>query len=432
MRRFLFVLVLIFAMPVVSPTRVAAQDRNEPLSELLPNLYAEVISAEIRAFASQLPVLGIDVDVVDLIDRAVERYLDDTTPIITLAGNQLSSFPLASASGGFSWTLDTASGVFTRTSNSFGPIFAERPMTIGRGRLNVGATFQHVSFDQLEDRKLQGGEIVSYLSVPLPNAEHVFFANELDLKVTADTVNMFATFGVTDRFDVGVAVPINRVDARATLSVLGGNTRDGVSQDESIPFSASGRESGIGDVVIRQKFNIFRSDDWGVAQSIDVRLPTGDELNLLGVGGPQFKLTFIGSSTVGKLSPHLNLAYTISGSTEDAENPMTFIIEPPEEFNYAAGADMALSLRATVAADVVGRVMRGVGTLAWAPSDFGGAAYSQFDFDPEGNLHLMLGSVGLKVNPFGNMLLTTNVLFPLKKTGLTDKLTWMAGVDYSF
>jgi len=30
------------------------------------------------------------------------------------------------------------------------------------------------------------------------------------------------------------------------------------------------------------------------------------------------------------------------------------------------------------------------------------------------------------------MLLTTNVLFPLTKNGLTDRLTWMAGVDYSF
>jgi hypothetical protein len=40
--------------------------------------------------------------------------------------------------------------------------------------------------------------------------------------------------------------------------------------------------------------------------------------------------------------------------------------------------------------------------------------------------------VGVKVNPFGNMLLTANVLFPLSNRGLTDSLTWMAGVDYSF
>ena len=135
-----------------------------------------------------------------------------------LAGNQLSSFPLASASGGFTWTLDTASGAFTRASNSFGPIFAERPLTIGRRRLNVGANFQHVTFDHLEERSLRGGEIVSYLDAPLPNGDHIFFANSLDLKVKADTLSAFATYGVTDRLDIGVAVPINRVDVHATLT----------------------------------------------------------------------------------------------------------------------------------------------------------------------------------------------------------------------
>ncbi len=144
--------------------------------------------------------------------RALARFQFDTFPIIRLAGNQLTSFPLASASGGFSWTLDTSSGAFTRASNSFGPIFAERPLTIGRKRLNVGTNFQHVTFDHLESRNLRGGEIVGYLSVPIAVDDHVFFANALDLKVTTDTLNAFATYGVTDRLDVGIAVPINRVD----------------------------------------------------------------------------------------------------------------------------------------------------------------------------------------------------------------------------
>jgi len=112
---------------------------------------------------------------------------------------------------------------------------------------------------------------------------------------------------------------------------------------------------------------------------------------------------------------------------------------PPEEINYAAGADLALGLRATVAADIVGRVMRRVGNMTWGPGDLDGDGpqppfpqYQQFDFTAGKDLHLLLGSVGLKVSPFGNMLLTTNVLFPLTKNGLTDRLTWMAGVDYSF
>ena len=48
------------------------------------------------------------------------------------------------------------------------------------------------------------------------------------------------------------------------------------------------------------------------------------------------------------------------------------------------------------------------------------------------DLHLLLGSTGLKVNPLKNMLLTANVLFPLTSTGSRIGCTWMAGVDYSF
>ena len=434
MLRSFVVAVMVASALVVAPARLAAQDR--PLSELLPRLYGDLISAEVDAFLAVLPLFGVVVDRAELNASAVDRFINETFPIIRMASNQLSSFPLASASGGFTWTLDTASGVATR-ANSFGPIFAERPLTIGRKRLNVGANFQHVTFDHLEERSLRGGDVVSYLSVPVPvfGDDHIFFANSLDLQVTTDTLNAFATYGVTDWLDIGVAVPINRVDVQATLSALVGFTSTGIEDGDPIVTSQSGTESGIGDVVIRAKFNLLKGDTWGIAESIDVRLPTGDELNLLGIAGPQVKLTFIASSRLGELSPHANLAYTISGTSEAGADPNSYISAPPEEINYAAGADLALGLRTTVAADVVGRIMRKAGTMTWGPADFDGSQYpqyQQFDFTAGRDLHVLLGSAGLKVNPFKNMLFTANVLFPLTKNGLTDRLTWMAGADYSF
>ena len=432
MLRSFVVVVLIASALVVTPARLTAQSQDRPLSELLPQLYADVIFAEVDAFISELPFL---VNIAELNDAAVARFREETFPIIALAGNQLSSFPLASASGGFTWTIDTASGAATRTSNSFGPIFAERPLTIGRKRLNVGANFQHVTFDHLEERSLRGGDIVSYLSVPFI-FDNLFFANSLDLKVTTDTLNVFATYGLTDRLDIGVAVPMNRVDVQATLTARIGFTSTGVAENIN-PFetSQSGTESGIGDVVIRAKYNMLQHDTWGIAESVDVRLPTGDELNLLGIAGPQVRLTFIASSALGQLSPHGNVAYTIAGRSAAAVDPKTYVTAPSEEINYAAGADLALWPRATVAADIVGRVMRKAGTMTWGPADFSGSKfpqYQQFDFTADRDLHVLLGSVGAKVNPFKNMLFTANVLFPLTKNGLTDRLTWMAGLDYSF
>jgi hypothetical protein len=253
--------------------------------------------------------------------------------------------------------------------------------------------------------------------------------------VTTDTFSAFATYGVTDRLDIGVAVPINRVDAQATLSARLGFTSSGFVPRRMTTWQNAGTASGVGDVVIRAKYNMLKGNTWGIAESVDVRLPTGDELDLLGIAGSQVKLTFIASSSVGVLSPHVNLAYTISGTSKAGDDPDTFVFPPSEEINYAAGADLALSLRTTVAADVVGRVMRKAGTMAWGPADFDGSQYQQyqqFDFTAGQDLNLLLGSIGLKVNPWANMLLTTNVLFPLSKHGLTDNLTWMAGIDYSF
>src|SRR4051794_8437859 len=55
-----------------------------------------------------------------------------------LIANQLSSFPLASSAGGFAYTYDPALGVFVRSTESFGPVYAERADTLGKGRFNLG------------------------------------------------------------------------------------------------------------------------------------------------------------------------------------------------------------------------------------------------------------------------------------------------------
>lgn len=420
MLRLSVIFVLAVSAFVMAPATSSAQNQPVRLSELLPELYFDVIFPQYVAF---IDVTNVEPQVKGLVTAS---------HLTELLSDQLSSFPLVSASGGFTWSVDTASGAFTRASDSFGPVFAERALTIGRRRLNVGTNYQHVTFDHLDGRRLAGGDIVSYTGAPnLVGTIGIFFADALDLKVTTDTVSGFATYGVTDRFDIGVAVPINRVAMKASLTSRIGNTRDGVAGSPPTVTSRSGAASGIGDVVVRTKFNILKSNGGGVAEAVDVRLPTGDERNLLGVAGAQVKLALIASSMVGRLSPHLNLGYTISGTSSSVDDPDSTVIAPPEEINYAGGADVALSLRTTVAVDVVGRTLRRVGTLTHGPTVFG-PDFPEFQFNSGTNQNLLVGSVGLKVNPFANMLVTANVLFPLSKRGLTDNLTWMAGIDYSF
>jgi hypothetical protein len=50
----------------------------------------------------------------------------------------------------------------------------------------------------------------------------------------------------------------------------------------------------------------------------------------------------------------------------------------------------------------------------------------------QGDSNSVLGSIGFKINPFGNFLLTVNGLFRLNKRGLQDDFSPLVAVDYSF
>lgn len=452
---------------IVMPAATFAQSPRVPLSDLLPTLHEQVTTAEDRLFSRSRP------------EDIRKNSRDTVLHINNLLAAQLSSFPLSSSAGGFTWRFEPVTGTFNRASDSFGPIFAERALTIGRRKWNVGVNYQHVGFDQLDGKALVGGELTGYTGLPLyygstARPDGVFFQEALDLHLTTDTVNVFATYGLGDRLDVGVAVPTIHVSVKATTISKWGNTISGIGNptqpgDEyacdsywinwiqfatempnpiyrppvtpngcGLKSEASGSATGIGDIVLRTKYLMLESQGGGVAAGVDLRLPTGDEENLLGIAGAQTKLFVAASTGLGRVSPHVNLGYTVSGATDTAEAAGS---APPDEINYAGGADVAVSLHTTIAFDVVGRTLLGIGTLREQPSDFhtrGGnpngvpIPYQELRLVPNADLHLLLGSTGIKFNPLANLLVTANVLFPLSDRGLTDRLTWLLGFEYSY
>ena len=50
----------------------------------------------------------------------------------------------------------------------------------------------------------------------------------------------------------------------------------------------------------------------------------------------------------------------------------------------------------------------------------------------DANLNILMGAVGLKLNPFGSLLISGNVLLSQGKRGLQDYVTQVVSVDYSF
>ncbi len=368
--------------------------------------------------------------------------------------NELSAFPIASSAGGFTYRFDPALGVFTRSADSFGPVYTERAETIGKGKFNVGVNFSHFSFDHINDLSLRDGDLRLVFTHEDVNRdednrspwfEGDIITARLFLKIETDITAFVVSYGVTDRFDLGIAVPLVHVDLQAQTDATieriatAANAPDihqFVNGTSSETFRQSGSASGVGDVLLRGKFQVLRGDRGGLSIAEDLRLPTGEERDLLGTGATQAKTFLIGSLHLGPFSPHVNAGYTWSSNTDDDT-------EIPDEISYAAGFDWAVSPRMTFAVDVLGRnridsrVVRVVDTTFEANTSPGGpptivtATFPRLVAE-QGDSNVLLGSVGFKINPFGNFLITVNGLFSLNKEGLQDDFAPLVAVDYSF
>lgn len=420
------VVCLMLCMTLFTPALLRAQASDQKLSEIIPNLFFDTAVDELAALEAVFPGSLAFVP-----DSILRPRFETAFAMNNLMGMQVSGFPLGSSGGGFSWTFDPAVGTFNRASGTFGPVFTERALTVGRRRMNFGVNYQRSTFDKLEGKSLADGDVKLYTGFTTPGVT-AFFEDSFRLKLTTDTVGLFAMYGVTDRFDVGVAVPIIHVDMEAALDFTA-TVRFGASASTSELFvgtPVTGSATGIGDIVVRTKYQFLRRQGGGLAAGVDLRLPTGDELDLLGAAGGQTKFYVAGSAERGRISPHVNFGFTVSGESDAAKSDETFVFAPSDEINFAGGVDLAVSPRLTLVGDLIGRTIRDTIVLNEAATPFGGS-FRQFRGDT-GNLNILLGSVGVKFNPMGQGLIAFNVLFPLNENGLTDNLTWLGGFEFSF
>jgi hypothetical protein len=347
-------------------------------------------------------------------------FEDQTEAIINLFQTQTTTFPLGSSAGGFTWTFDPQLGVATRRSQSFGPLFAERPLTNGRGKVNVSLVYQYTDWKELAGQDLNSGGLSYEFN---DGTFKDVFSSSLEL-TTARTI-VSATFGLHDRVDVGVQVPFGFTDVSGTSRFTTTRVSNGqVIFDDSV--STSGSSSGIGDVIVRGKVGLPTMGSLDLAAGVDLRLPTGDEENLLGTGKVSTKVMAIGQITVDRLAPHFNVGYTFAGSgVTDVDGEL--VSEPSDEFDYNFGVDIAATPRVTVVGDVIGRWLKSAAIVSPVTDQFG-----TFYTVAPGRVNLLLGTVGAKVQLGGMWLITGAVAFPLNSNGVKPGLTPVIGFERAF
>jgi hypothetical protein len=368
-------------------------------------------------------------------------------PFNTALATQLAAVPLPSPASGFTYTYDATLGVFNRTTESYGPILSDRAEALGKGRASLGFNYQRFSFDKIEGLSLDAIPVVFTHDNPLAGTgrdDVVTTNNSIGVEMSQFTTSF--NYGVTDRVDFSVAIPVVTVDLKVTsLATVRriGTTNPAVhfffqptgdTFGSEATFRRNGRATGVGDILLRLKYEVVKRGSLGIALGVQGRAPTGDEKDLLGSGAPGVKPFLVISSAGKRISPHLKLAYQWNGDSLLAGDLLQGVKgNLADQALFEGGVDIGLGKKLTLAADFIGR--RVIDGERLAADDFraldGRSVFPNVRFFRE-SYNIFNGSVGLKANPGGNLLVDLNLLFKLNDSGLRDRVTPLFGIEYSF
>lgn len=219
--------------------------------------------------------------------------------------------------------VEYADGEIVTVVTGFTPIYTESVGTVGGGRFLVGSSFSYFSLSRLRGTDLDdlefafaqdgGGDLVT-VTMPF----------DLD----ASVFTLYGTYGITDRLDIGAALPIVRLSLKnveTTFSVVGDRTGcryspsglncNGVGvRSVSPPLEQFGEVAGteifLNTFAVRAKYRFPTSWTTGrLAALVDMRFPVGrgDDF-VLGAGHFGTRVTLVGEYDQGtSFTPYLNL-----------------------------------------------------------------------------------------------------------------------------
>lgn len=251
------------------------------------------------------------------------------------------SFPVLNPQAGVTFSYDPVLDEFVPTGETLGAsAFAFDAQTVGRGIFQIGLAYSTRKFSQIDGASLSditidlahmdlgdNGSDLPCIGGP-PDACYAFEKDvvrlAIDLDIKEEMYAFTGAYGITDRLDVGLFLPVLRtsMEARSTATI--------VEDASSIYFPAmlhrfdeasdppedalAATRTGIGDTVVRVNYSVLAEDDgWQVLLGADVRLPTGDVDNFQGLPRVGFRPRVAVSRDMeilgGKFRPHLNASY---------------------------------------------------------------------------------------------------------------------------
>lgn len=291
-------------------------------------------------------------------------------------------FPLASVAPAFTYRYNPTLSIFERSSGVPGPLFSERALALGKGQLNFSVGYSYVDFSNLNGTDLHHLDSPAHLlEIFNPNENFVFplslttLRTKLDLK--AHVIVPAARYGITENWDVSLAIPIVNTfmrvrnesvravdlagglssDAKGNLLFVDRNGKATPLNDARIlPFvrstrpiktlsKAAGSATGVGDISLRTKYRFWETEGGGAALGLNFLFPSGEVRDFQGSDETHVStLLYLSRVLWDRFEPHLNLGLDFNANDVDRSS-----------FLYAAGASFLVWRQLGLVVDFIGR-----------------------------------------------------------------------------
>jgi hypothetical protein len=317
-------------------------------------------------------------------------------PAIAAAVSQAvtQQFPLASVAPAFTYRFNPSLNVYERSSGVPGPLFSERALTLGKGQLNFGVGYSYVDFSELNGTDLDDittpGLVLEGFNDPTPfnpptGLTGTFLPITLSalrtrLDIQAHVIVPAVRYGITENWDVSLAVPIINSFLRVRMEAVrvaelngfidfddAGQLvvidRSGRSTPLTNPFTqlpfvkrqsvarvktltrAAGSATGVGDISLRTKYHFWHTESGGAAVSLNLLLPSGEVRDFHGSDETHLTTSvFLSHVFRDRFEPHLNVGVDFNADDVDRSS-----------FVWAAGGSFLLWRQLGFLVDFIGR-----------------------------------------------------------------------------
>jgi hypothetical protein len=435
----------------------ARQATEPPVSELIPALVqgsARIFSAVGVGHSEHFIPGAANLPALSALNRAIAL--------------EAAAFPLGPAAT-FAFAPDA--GGPRRAVGTMG--YFDNAWTIGRGRRAIGFGYHATTFNTYDDLDIRGSDVnvfIEHVCCSGDESERDLMQQTVSLRLHRKSAALSFSYGMTDRLDVGVVLPFVEVagDARVLSRIL----RTATAADPSIhQYDVGGRgidlgsrtfpsgtrppaegvlgtgastARGVGDIVVRAKYALQRGATSASAVTLDLRLPSGNADDLVGLGIAQIKPGLSWSSALARVAVRSRIEFTLSAGKLGA--PFTAAgddLDPPREVAYAVGVDAPIAPRTRLTADVMGRLVYDVQSFtrtnsvfpSRGPGPLPSASFVAFDDLVAGSrrqINSVLVAVGGRLQLSAAAFVNSSVVFPVGQSGLQPAPTVVMSLHRGF